>query len=185
MKLTKQYETELYVGYNATFVEAGYSSDDEEIIERGDYLKTDPSIIVIIENENNEIAFYKQFSISTGTYYASLLTTPTFREGFDPIQMAIELAYDGFGITLEEPSLLTVAPLNFSEHSDESFYIVYGRCSGYKEEEADEIFWIHKPNAFIRLKHQLTKGTPFALEHEGVPLNGISIASLMLMLHNS
>lgn len=186
MSLTKKYENELYKGYDATFVEVGYSAaEDEVIVERGDYLKTDPSVIVIIENENNEIAFYKRFSVSTGINYASLLTTPVYREELNPIQMAIELADDGFGISLEEPSLLTVDPLNFSEHSNESFYIVHGRCSGYNEEDADEIFWIHKPNAFIRLKHQLIKGTPFALEHEGAPLNSISIASLMLMLHNS
>jgi len=186
MNLTKKYEHELYNDDNRiSVVEVGYAYDSssDDLCEAGNYVKVldPPSVMLIIENERNEIAFYKSFSLPTGINHASLLVTPMFRENFTPVQMAMELADDGFGITLENPTLLTVNPLHFSEISDEKFYVVYGRCSGYNEEDGgSELFWIHEPNVMVRIEHQLAKGTPFALEREGAILNDLSIAALLI-----
>ena len=186
MNLTKQYEHELYSDDNQiSVVEVGYGDDPsgEYVRESGDYMKVlePPTVMLIVENERNEIAFYKSFSLPTGINHASLLITPMFREDFTPVQMAMELAYEGFGITLEEPTLLTMTPLHFSQISDEKFHVVYGRCSGYNEEEGgSELFWIHEPNVMVRIEHQLTKGTPFALEREGATLNDLSITAMLI-----
>ena len=207
MNLTKEYEHELYndealisvvnVGYGYA---SPHDADEKEkaarklglntVVQAGNYVKVLdlPSIILIVENEMNEIAFYKSFSIPTGVDHASLLTTEIYREDLTPVQTAIELAEEGFGISLNEPILLTETPLHFSKISDEKFYVVYGRCSNYnKEDGGDELFWIHEPNAMVRIQHQLTKGTPFALEREGATLNDFSIAALLLKkwLYNS
>lgn len=185
MNLTKKYEHELYTDdEQISVVEVGYEdvSSPNAVREAGNCIKVHPpSVILIIENERNEIAFYKSFSLPTGTEHASLLTTPMNRADFTPVKMAIELAYEGFGITLEDPTLLTSSPLHFSELSDEKFHIVYGRCSGYNEEEGgSELFWIHEPNVMVRIEHQLTKGTPFALEREGATLNDLSITAMLI-----
>ena len=180
MNLTKAHEKELYNSGDLSLVQAVYTLNGD-FYARGEYLKGDSSVIVIIENERNEIAFYKQFSTTTGTDDASLLTTEIYREGFTPVQTALELADDGFGITLKNPTLLTPLPLHFSENTDENFYVVYGRCSEFNEEEqGNELFWIHEQNAFIRIDHQLRKATPFALEHDGACLNAISLTALLI-----
>lgn len=193
MNLTKKYENELYYDEEQIIVVEvgyGYESSNDTVQEAGNFIKAleSPSVILIVENERNEIAFYKSFSLPTGTEHASLLITPMLREDLTPVQMAVELADDGFGITLENPILLTVEPVHFSQISDEKFYVVYGRCSGYNEEEEDsELFWIHEPNVMVRIEQQLAKGTPFAIEREGATLNDLSIAALLIkkLLYNS
>ena len=204
MNLTKKYENELYNDDNQiSVVEIGYgyaSPNDaavkavrelgfDTVYHVGNCVKVHPySLILIIENERNEIAFYKSFSVPTGTEHASLLTTPMYKANFTPIKMAVELADDGFGISLENPILLTETPLHFSKISDEKFYVVSGRCSEYNEEDTNsELFWIHEANVMARIQHQLMKGTPFALEREGATLNDLSIAALLIkkFLYNS
>ena len=198
MNLTKKYEHELYNDdEQISVVEVGYActlphdADEKEktarelgldtVLQVGHCIKVHPySVILIIENERNEIAFYKSISLPTGIDHASLLKTPMYRANFTPVKMAVELADDGFGISLENPTLLTSTPLHFSQISDEKFYVVHGRCSGYKEEVNDELFWIHEPNVMVRIEHQLTKGTPFALEREGATLNDLSIAAMLI-----
>lgn len=175
-RLTKVFEQTLYRDGSLDLVRADYRNSEEHLYESGVYVKNYSFVNVIIENENGEIAFYKHFHVPSGKWYCLLLTTEILEEDIDPIATAIRLADDGFSITLKNPALIVNCPMHFSEVTDENIRVIHARCSDYKQEECDEIFWIEKSKVFELLKNQLINGCKFA---DDCYLNAQSVNALL------
>lgn len=160
-----------------------YESEDgsEQIIHT--IINSNPSVAVIVLNDNNEVALIKQFRTTTGKWYYEI-PAGVVNDDERILEAALREVLEETGIIVENIELVTQCTnLLDPSKSNEDYHVAVGyaiginkRCLDENEKIEEEVEWIKLEEVYERIKHSMITGKPFK---DGLEMSGHSLYAFL------
>lgn len=146
-------------------------------------IKSNPSVAVIVFNDNNEVALIKQFRTTTGKWYYEI-PAGVLNDDERIIEAALREVQEETGLIIEEACLVTqCSNLLDPSKSNEDYNVVVAHAIGITNRSLDEneqisekIEWIKLEEVYSRIKRSMVTGKPFK---DGLEMSGHSLYAFL------
>lgn len=180
--MKKQKETKLFHTPRFDAESVTYRTDNGKSFTHT-IIKSNPSMAIILKNDNEQIAFIKNFRTTTGQYYLEL-PAGIQELGETDVETAERELKEETGYTCKNTKLLVIGPsLLDPSKSNEDFGVAIADAGSQESRNLDsdeqisqEILWLNENEVFTRLYFQMQLGTPF---YNDLYLSGHSIYALL------
>lgn len=163
-------------------VKVTYQSDDGDTINHT-IIRSQPSVAIIVLNENREIALIRQFRTTTGKWYWEL-PAGIANEGEDILTTAKREVEEETGLVVKDIELVTnCSNLLDPSKSDEDYGVAVAMLDTLAARHLDEqevidtsIVWMNIDEVYSRLRQQMASGNSFK---DDLEMSGHSMYALL------